>query len=168
MTIALASARNSFREVVETSGKHLTCLLDGLSVHHGLGKFLEMWAVVQCGIIASISTSVICVWRPPAGTRRSRWAARSCSAAPGRSAPGRPCAPRPPPPPVPQRSLQTVQRPLQTAITSLLVSLVYRLQIYGYWFAPLSGATRSGCECKLLYQVMSVRRGSTVLLLSTA
>ena len=57
---------------------------------------------------------------------------------------------------------------LSLFITSLLVSLVYRLQIDGYWFAPLSGTAWSGCKCKLLHQVMSVRRGSTVLLLSTA
>lgn len=59
MTIALASARNSFRQVVETSGKDITCLMDGLSVDHGLGKFLEAWAVVQCGIIATMLSQLI-------------------------------------------------------------------------------------------------------------
>ena len=59
MTIALATARNSFREVVETSGKDITCLLDGLSVNRGLGKFLEVWAVVQCGMIATMISQLI-------------------------------------------------------------------------------------------------------------
>lgn len=59
MTIALASARNSFREVVETSGKDITCLLDGLSVSHGLGKFFEVWAVVQCGVIATMLSQLV-------------------------------------------------------------------------------------------------------------
>jgi hypothetical protein len=54
MTIALASARQSFRKVVESTGKDVTSLLDGLSAEHGLGKFLECWALVQCGVIATM------------------------------------------------------------------------------------------------------------------
>jgi hypothetical protein len=59
MTIALASARNSFQEVVDTSGRDITCLLKGLSTSSGLGRFLEAWAVVQCGIIATMLSQLI-------------------------------------------------------------------------------------------------------------
>lgn len=59
MTVALAGARNAFREVVETEGNDISCLMKGLSGSDGLGRFLEAWAVVQCGLIATMLSQLI-------------------------------------------------------------------------------------------------------------
>jgi hypothetical protein len=59
MAAALARARTSFRSVVDTQGKDITHLMEGISPHRGLGHFLESWGVVQCGVIAAMLSQVL-------------------------------------------------------------------------------------------------------------
>lgn len=59
MAAALASARDSFNAVVRTEGRDVTHLLEGLSEHRGLGRFLETWGVVQCGVTAVLLSQLV-------------------------------------------------------------------------------------------------------------
>ena len=59
MAVALSRARGSFRAVVDTQGRDVTHLLEGLSEHRGLGNFLETWGLVQCGVIAVMVTQLV-------------------------------------------------------------------------------------------------------------
>jgi hypothetical protein len=59
MAAALASARDSFSAVVNTEGRDVTHLLEGISEHKGLGRFLETWGVVQCGVIAAMLSQLL-------------------------------------------------------------------------------------------------------------
>jgi hypothetical protein len=59
MAAALASARTSFNAVVSTAGRDVTHLLEGLSERRGLGRFLETWGLVQCGVIAAMLSQLL-------------------------------------------------------------------------------------------------------------
>lgn len=59
MAVALSRARNSFRDVVDSQGRDISRLLDGVSEHHGLGNFLETWGIVQCGVIAAMLSRLL-------------------------------------------------------------------------------------------------------------